>query len=443
MAVTDAGDLRSMNETFSQGLSPKRYALSAIVLHWAIAALLLFQVSLGWRLEDLPKGTASFAGYQFHKSVGFLILALSLARLIVRLVARRPAPAEGSPAVKLLVKVVHVLLYAIMIVGPLSGWIMVSTSKIRMQTMVFGTLPVPNLPVGHAWHEPAESIHGALGLVTLALFVLHVAGALRHHIMGDDLLGRMIPAVTRRGLTIGAIVALLGSVGAFALARVWSFGGSAPAPAVEASASAEPDDDASTSAMDAPAATAAADGAASPAADASSAADAAKTGAVAWQLVPGGRLGFHATYSGDAINGSFGRWDARIVFSPDDLAHSSLRATIDLASVASGDAQRDDMLKGDNFFATAAHPQAIYTASRFRAQSPGRYVAEGTLSLGGKIRPVPLAFVLTIDGDRATAHGTAALSRTAFGIGTGEWGGTDTLLDNVTVDFALKAKRAP
>jgi polyisoprenoid-binding protein YceI len=88
------------------------------------------------------------------------------------------------------------------------------------------------------------------------------------------------------------------------------------------------------------------------------------------------------------------------------------------------------------------HPQAIYTASRFRAQSPGRYVAEGTLSLGGKIRPVPLAFVLTIDGDRATAHGTAALSRTAFGIGTGEWGGTDTLLDNVTVDFALKAKRA-
>jgi cytochrome b561 len=96
------------------------------------------------------QGHGQLAGYQFHKSVGFLILALSLARLIVRLVARRPAPAEGSPAVKLLVKVVHVLLYAIMIVGPLSGWIMVSTSKIRMQTMVFGTLPVPNLPVGYA-----------------------------------------------------------------------------------------------------------------------------------------------------------------------------------------------------------------------------------------------------------------------------------------------------
>lgn len=437
-----------MSQTFSTGqssagLSPRRYALSAIVLHWAIAALLLFQVSLGWRLEDLPKGTAQFAGYQFHKSVGFLILALSLARLAVRLLARRPAPADGSPAVKLLVKVVHVLLYAIMIVGPLSGWIMVSTSKIRMQTMVFGTLPVPNLPVGQGWHEGAETIHGALGLVTITLFVLHVAGALRHHVMGDNLLARMIPAATRRGLTIGAVVALAGSVGAMALAKVWPFGGPEPAPG--AAASAEPsaaadDGDADEAASAAPQDQASA---AVPAADASAGATADAKGAVAWQLAPGGRLGFHATYSGDAINGSFGRWDARIRFSPDDLAHSSLRATIDLASVSSGDAQRDDMLKGDNFFATAAHPQAIYTASRFRAQSPGHYVAEGTLSLAGKIRPVPLAFVLTIDGNRANAHGTATLSRTAFGVGTGEWGSTDTLLDNVTVDFTLKATRQP
>ncbi|KPF55487.1 cytochrome B [Novosphingobium sp. AAP1] len=429
-----------MNDTFSRVLSPKRYALSAIILHWSIAALLLFQVSLGWRLEDLPKGTASFAGYQFHKSVGFLILALSLARLGVRLVARRPAPAEGAPAVKLLVKVVHVLLYAVMIVGPLSGWIMVSTSKIRMQTMVFGKLPMPNLPVGHAWHEPAETIHGALGLVTLGLFALHVAGALRHHFMGDDLLGRMIPANTRRGLTIGVVVALICSAGAMALAKVWPFGGPAVAPV--AAASADPDGDESEAATDmaSDAAVQAPASAAAPVADASAGTETAAK-AVAWQLAPGGKLGFHATYSGDAINGSFGRWDAKIVFSPDDLAHSTLRATIDLASVGTGDAQRDDMLKGDNFFRAAAHPQAIYTASRFRAQSPGHYVAEGTLSLAGKIRPVPLAFVLTIDGDRATAHGTATLSRTAFGVGTGEWGGTDTLLDGVTVDFALKAKR--
>lgn len=428
-----------MKQTLAEGMTPRRYATSAIVLHWAIAALLLFQVSLGWRLEDLPAGTARFAGYQFHKSVGFLILALSLARLAIRLVAKRPPAAEGTPAVKLLVKVVHVLLYAVMIVGPLSGWIMVSASKIRMQTMVFGQLPVPNLPVGAGWHEGAEVIHGALGLVTVALFVLHVAGALRHHIAGDDLIGRMIPARTRRGLTIGTVAALVAMVAMFPLARVWPFGKAAPAPVARASA--DPAPEPSAPVVDASASAAPDDAAsAAPLADAS----AASAGqAVDWQVAPGGKLGFHATYSGDAINGSFARWDARIRFAPEDLAHSSLRVVIDLGSVSSGDAQRDDMLKGDGFFATAGHPQAIYTASRIRAQSPGRYVAEGTLSLNGKIRPVPLAFVLKIDGTRATTTGTATLSRTAFGVGTGEWGGTDTLLDKVTVDFAFKANARP
>lgn len=426
------------------GLSPRRYAFSAIVLHWSIAALLLFQVSLGWRLEDLPKGMARFSGYQFHKSVGFLILGLSLARLIVRLVARRPAPAAGTPAVRLLVKVVHVLLYAVMILGPLSGWIMVSASKIRMHTMFFGAFPIPNLPVGAGWHMPAETVHGSLGLVTLGLFALHVAGALRHHLQGDRLLERMIPLASRRGLTIGAGLALAGAAAAMVLAQVWPFGASvAPAPAAsaepdgQASASAEPEDASADALAAGPEASAASVQA--PGAEASAGAQAPQL--AAWQVAPGGKLGFRATYSGEAIIGGFSRWDARIRFSPDDLAHSSLRVTIDPASVNSGDGQRDDMLKGDAFFGTASHPRAIYTASRFRQQSPGHYVAEGTLSLGGKIRPVPLAFVLVINGASARAHGTATLSRTAFGVGTGEWSSTDALLDAVTVDFDFKATR--
>lgn len=432
-----------MTTTTFGAAAPRRYALGAIVLHWAIAALLIFQVSLGWRLEDLPEGTAQFAGYQFHKSVGFLILALSLARLAIRLVVRRPAPAEGTPAVKLLVKVVHVLLYAVMIVGPLSGWIMISTSKIRMQTMVFGTLPMPNLPLGQGWNAPAETIHGALGLVTLGLFVLHVAGALRHHFMGDDLMGRMVPSRTRQGLTIGTAVLLVLVVGMFPLARIWPFGAAAPAvaaPAAEASGPAvDPHAEATAAVADA-----SADADAMPADDASAAASSAPgVSASDWRVAPGGKLGFRATYSGEAVVGSFSRWDARIRFAPEDLEHSTLRVTIDLASAASGDAQRDDMLKGDGFFHTSAHPQAVYTASRFREQSPGHYVAQGTLSLNGKIRPVPLAFVLTVKGDAADAHGTASLSRSAFAVGTGEFAGTDTLLDAVTVDFALKARRQP
>lgn len=432
-------------EGIGGGLSPRRYAISAIVLHWSIAALLLFQVSLGWRLEDLPKGVARFSGYQFHKSVGFLILGLSLARLIVRLVARRPAPAAGTPAVRLLVKVVHVLLYAVMILGPLSGWIMVSASKVRMHTMFFGAFPIPNLPVGAGWHMPAETVHGSLGLVTLGLFALHVAGALRHHLQGDALLERMIPLASRRGLTIGAAVALAGAVAAMVLAQVWPFGAAA-APAPTPTASVEPGAQASQDAEPEDASNdALASGArpvpASPSVGALASVAAQAPDLAFWQVAPGGKLGFRATYSGEDIAGAFSRWDARIRFSPDDLTHSSLRVTIDPASVNSGDTQRDDMLKSDSFFGAAAHPRAVYTASRFRQQSPGHYVAEGTLSLGGKIRPVPLAFVLAINGASARAHGTATLSRTAFGVGTGEWSSTDALLDAVTVDFDFKAIR--
>ncbi|MEL0210519.1 MAG: cytochrome b/b6 domain-containing protein, partial [Novosphingobium sp.] len=136
-------------------LRPERYSAIAIALHWAIALLLLFQIGLGWALEDLPKGAVQFAGYQFHKSVGITILLLSLARLVVRLFKARPAPVQDGKAQMMLASAVHVLLYAVMIVGPLTGWIIVSTAKVRLQTMLFGTIPWPDLPVGQAFHEPA------------------------------------------------------------------------------------------------------------------------------------------------------------------------------------------------------------------------------------------------------------------------------------------------
>ena len=55
-------------------LRPERYSALAIALHWAIALMLLFQIGLGWALEDLPKGVAQFAGYQFHN---FLVRVLA------------------------------------------------------------------------------------------------------------------------------------------------------------------------------------------------------------------------------------------------------------------------------------------------------------------------------------------------------------------------------
>ncbi len=157
-----------------------------------------------------------------------------------------------------------------------------------------------------------------------------------------------------------------------------------------------------------------------------------------WKVAPGGTLGFRTVYSGEAINGRFTRWTADIQFSPDDLAHSKIAVDVDLASVSSGDGERDDTLKGDDFFGVAARPRARFTATRIRKQGNG-YVADGTLALAGVTRAMPVSFKLTIDGDHAQASGTATVQRLAFGVGKGQWSDAATIPDAVSVTFRFAA----
>jgi cytochrome b561/polyisoprenoid-binding protein YceI len=412
----------------------QRYSGIAILLHWALALLLLFQLGLGWALEDLPRSTM-FIAFQFHKSVGILILVLSLARLLVRLVVPRP-PAEGAPALKLLAGAVHWLLYGVMILGPITGWIIVSTARVKLPTLLFGLVPLPHLPLGAAWNEPAETIHGLIGWLLAGLVVLHIAGALRHHLLRDDLIGRMMPtALSRRpALSIAVVVALAACVAAF-FTGSWRYRGraevptpsqplptpgstpdvpAAPTPTPEASASPTPTPSPSASATD------------------------AAVPVRSWKVAPGGTLGFRTVYSGEAINGRFNRWTADIQFSPDDLDHSKIAVDIDLASVSSGDSERDDTLKGDDFFGVAAHPKARFTATRIRKQGSG-YVADGTLALAGATRPMPVNFTLKIVGDHAQASGTATVKRLSFAVGKGQWSDPSTIPDAIAVTFRFAA----
>jgi cytochrome b561/polyisoprenoid-binding protein YceI len=414
----------------------QRYSGIAILLHWALALLLLFQLGLGWALEDLPKSSL-FVAFQFHKSVGILILVLSLARLLVRLFVARP-PAEGAPALKLLAGVVHWGLYGVMILGPITGWIIVSTARVKLPTLLFGTIPLPHLPLGTAWNEPAETIHGLIGWLLAGLVVLHIAGALRHHLLRDDLIGRMMPAALSRrpALSIAVVVALAACVAAF-FAGSWRYKGHAEVPTPSQplpTPSSTPELPAAPAPTPTPEASASPEPAPSPSASPTDAAMPVRS----WKVAPGGTLAFRTVYSGETINGRFARWTADIQFSPDDLAHSKIAVDIDLASVSSGDSERDDTLKGDDFFGVAAHPKARFTATRIRKQGAG-YVADGTLALAGATKPMPVAFTLKIDGDHAQASGTATVKRLAFGVGKGQWSDPSTIPDGIAVTFRFAA----
>ncbi|HEY9216556.1 MAG TPA: cytochrome b, partial [Phenylobacterium sp.] len=194
-----------------------RYAAVAIVLHWTIAAAILTQVLLAQRMED--RSPEAFALVQLHKSIGVTVLLLSLARLAWRLLNPPPAmPDTMRRWEKLLAGATHAGFYLIMIGMPLTGWLMVSTSRIQIPTLLYGVVPWPHVPglAGlsrdgrRGWHEFAEGGHETLANVFFVLIALHVAGALKHQLFSRDepVLGRMAPG-TKPGRWLEPRLALI------------------------------------------------------------------------------------------------------------------------------------------------------------------------------------------------------------------------------------------
>lgn len=414
-----------------------RYSRSAMFLHWAIALLLVFNFALGERTEDLERGPELFWVMQLHKSIGITILLLSVWRLGLRLFTPRPAKVADSGLAQLLSSAVHWGFYAVMIIVPLSGWVLVSTAKVQLPTMLYGVIPWPHLPIGgHDAHEAAEEIHALLAKAMLPLLALHIIGAVRHQfILKDAILERMVPA--RSVGILGLLALLLSLVGTFALAM------NLPAPNTPQPGEILPDFQQANAVAPSPVAAESEDKAGNEQAINEQAVEeeAAKPAAVpAWRVAQGGRLGFKVTVNGESVSGSFGNWDADISFDPEQLDKSSIKATIALASVHSGDSGRDEMLRGDDFFGTGS-PTARFTANRIRAKGGNRYEAQGSLQMKGVSKPVTLAFTLDIADKLARASGTARFDRRDFGIGTGQFSDTGTISGDVTVDFAFRANR--
>ena len=417
-----------------------RYSTVAIVLHWLIAAAIIFQVILAWRMDGrTPQG---FALIQLHKSVGISILLLSLARLAWRLTHRPPPlPAGMATLERWLARVAHIGLYVIMIGMPITGWIMVSTSRIQVPTLLFGAIPWPHFPgLAHlvgpaktAWNSFGQTGHEVLAWGAYVLIALHVAGALKHQLFSRDepVLAHMAPGANPgrwfdpRLIAI-AVVALGVAAAAQTIRPVAQASKPLPPPPVVEVAAAQ--------APMAPAPAVVDISAATPAAE-------APVEASAWKVNQGSTLGFTTTWGGQAIEGRFDRWTADIRFSPEALDKSKVSVSIDLASAVTGDGQRDESLRGGDWFDTANHAKATFTASKFEKAGTDRYIALGQLTLRGVSRPARLPFRLQIEGDKARVSGVTNLDRTAFGVGQGEWTKTDQIPADVKVNVNLTATR--
>jgi cytochrome b561 len=175
-------------------LDSARYSRVAILLHWLIAALILVNLYLGLFHEDMSKPVRASMMF-YHKSIGLTVLALTMLRLVWRLMHRPPPDDAALKRWEVsLARATHWAFYFLLLAMPLTGWLLVSTGG--KATSLFGLLNVPALPVSHADgpHDLFENLHTVFGYAMLALVVLHVAGALKHQLEGHrQVFGRMAP----------------------------------------------------------------------------------------------------------------------------------------------------------------------------------------------------------------------------------------------------------
>ncbi|MEG3182094.1 cytochrome b [Sphingomonas sp. LT1P40] len=175
-----------------------RYDNVAIALHWGIAALVLFNLFLGIGHDALPD---DWKVMPVHKAVGITILFLSIGRLGWRL-AHQPVPFDArlKPWEKVLASATHWIFYALLIIVPLTGWMMVSGAEVRRPLTFFGLFDIPYLPVGESAGDFGHEAHELLGLLMAGLAAIHILAALAHHIVRRDAtLTRMIPFLKPRG----------------------------------------------------------------------------------------------------------------------------------------------------------------------------------------------------------------------------------------------------
>ena len=168
----------------------RRYTGPAILFHWLIALGIVANVMLAWSWPYVADANVR-PMIDRHKSIGVTVLGLAVMRLLWRWAHPPPPyPAHYRAWERRTAHWTHVLLYVVMFAMPLSGWIMDSAYKDAATHPMrwFGLFEFPRIgfvlrldPATKAQvHDLFGAAHYWIGWVVVALFALHVSGALKH-----------------------------------------------------------------------------------------------------------------------------------------------------------------------------------------------------------------------------------------------------------------------
>lgn len=175
------------------------YGTVSRLFHWATVAIVIVMIPVGLTMtQDIPRPTQDKL-FILHKGLGATFLVLILARIGWRLTHRpTPLPASVGPAQRRAAAVVHFLLYALLLVMAVSGYVRVTTGGFPIELL--DELGVPPLFGKHEGVAGvAKAIHATAKSLLIVLIVLHVAAAIYHGVVRrDGIVGRMWPPVARR-----------------------------------------------------------------------------------------------------------------------------------------------------------------------------------------------------------------------------------------------------
>ena len=168
------------------------------VFHWGMLLLLLGIIPIGYYMTDLPLGPAKLKIYALHKSIGITLLALATLRVLWRFGERRPTPPPMPAWQEKAATAIHLLLYALLLVIPLSGWLYNSAAGFPLQRFRLFNLPAltaanPVLKIA------AKQVHETGVAILITLVAAHALAALKHHLIDHDgTMRSMLPLLGRR-----------------------------------------------------------------------------------------------------------------------------------------------------------------------------------------------------------------------------------------------------
>jgi cytochrome b561 len=188
-----------VSQTVSQ-----RYTGPAIVLHWTVSVLIFINIALALSVDSLPDAWQR-PDINLHKSIGITVLGLAIMRLLWRVSHRPPAlPPDYAPWEKTAAHAAHWILYGLIFLMPISGWLHDSAFKDAAQhpLVLFGVIPWFRIGLVQN-QDPATKeflhglfgqIHTSLAYVIYAMVGVHIAGALKHQFLDKQPeLQRMLP----------------------------------------------------------------------------------------------------------------------------------------------------------------------------------------------------------------------------------------------------------